>query len=307
MYAAFGGREGCHRLSEAFYARVKQDPLLRPLFPGKTMRCAIDEFAAFMVQHLGGPGEDSQKRWWVSLRDSHSRFTIRPDQREAWLTHMRAAVEEVGVAEPFRSELLAFFAHTSVHWQPPVDEAVAAIRAGDAARAAELMEGAGGPSVQCGLVALCLRCGLGELARARLAADPSLARERYAGRTLLHEAAAAGDLESVELLMGLGVDVDVPDRGGHTPLYGAANEGGSVAVVQALVRAGADVNACGGVKRCTPLHMAARRGFVAIAEALLACGADIGARDSLGVTPLGRALNCRKSEIAAFLRTRGGR
>ena len=38
-----------HSLSEAFYARVKRDPVLRPLFPGKTLHCAIEELSAFLV------------------------------------------------------------------------------------------------------------------------------------------------------------------------------------------------------------------------------------------------------------------
>jgi truncated hemoglobin YjbI len=50
MNAAFleapGGEAGCMRLSAEFYARVGQDPVLRPLFPGKSLRCATEEFAA---------------------------------------------------------------------------------------------------------------------------------------------------------------------------------------------------------------------------------------------------------------------
>jgi ankyrin repeat protein len=47
--------------------------------------------------------------------------------------------------------------------------------------------------------------------------------------------------------------------------------------------------------------MAARRGNISVAKALLECGANIQARDSKGDSPLRRALNCRKKEMAAFL------
>jgi truncated hemoglobin YjbI len=40
LYQTVGGRDVCRKLSEAFYARVERDPVLRPLFPGKSMRCA---------------------------------------------------------------------------------------------------------------------------------------------------------------------------------------------------------------------------------------------------------------------------
>src|SRR5262249_47905233 len=141
--------------------------------------------------------------------------------------------------------------------------------------------------------------------RNKLAGDPALAHERYRGQTLLHSAAAAGNLDLVELLLGLGADPNVEDDGGHTPLYSVGNEcqaPGGGDVVRALVRSGAQVDACEGAKRCTALHMAARRGNIEVAQALLDCGAAIDARDTAGVTPLQRAINCRKPEVAALLR-----
>jgi truncated hemoglobin YjbI len=41
-------------MSAAFYARVGKDPVLRPLFPGKSLKCATKEFAAFLIQLLAG-------------------------------------------------------------------------------------------------------------------------------------------------------------------------------------------------------------------------------------------------------------
>jgi len=65
------------------------------------------------------------------------------------------------------------------------------------------------------------------------------------------------------------------------------------------------VDACDGAKHCTALHMAARRGNVEVAEALLECGANIEARDSLGETPLRRAVNCDQTGVATLLLARG--
>jgi ankyrin repeat protein len=148
-----------------------------------------------------------------------------------------------------------------------------------------------------------------EYAERELVADPALAkiRNRY-GRTLLHDAAAQGNLRMLELLLRLGADPNVGMPGGHTPLYCVANEchvtgGGSI--VRALVRAGAQVNAPSGAKRCTALHMAARRGNTEVAAALVDFGADINARDIAGDTPLRRAKNCRKAAVASLLVSRG--
>jgi ankyrin repeat protein len=123
----------------------------------------------------------------------------------------------------------------------------------------------------------------------------------------LHAAAAAGIVDMVELFLRLGADSNVHDGGAHTPLYSLANEcrQGGAEAVRVLVRAGGNVDAADGVKRCTPLHMAARRGNVEIAAALIDCGARIEARDSAGETPLRRAVNCDQVEVARLLLARG--
>ena len=338
LYAAMGKREGCHRLSVAFYSRVERDPLLRPLFPGTTFTCAIAEFSAFLAQFLGGPSEDSQRRWWLSLGESHQRFKIGAKERAAWMSNMAGALEDVRMGEPIRSQLLSFFEQASAHvvnqgeatarpgvthpeidrrWeaQTTLDEAVTAIRRGDASRAIELANSLAlqmySRSVTCGLLGLMLRCRSDakvEYVRMRLISDPALVHERHAGRTLLHEAAAVGDLSSVELLLSLGADPDAKSGGGHTPLYCAGNEcgvEGAGKVVRALVKGGAGVNAHDGVQRCTPLHMAARRGNAEVAGALIDCGADIKARDRTGDTPLRRAVNCDKVAVARLLLNNG--
>ncbi len=349
LYQAMGGTVTCRNLSAAFYARVERDPVLRPLFPGKTLRCAIEAFTAFLAQFLGGPPEDAQRRWWLSLRESHLRFKIGQKERDAWMKNMMQALDDVPIEESARSALRDLFERSSAYvvnvdrapamaddggapssdrihqeisqrWraQRTLDEAVAAIHSGAADGAIALAEGSTlqtyfkcNRAVFAALLALMI--GRGDAAmlgyvREKLLSDPALAQERYSGRTLLHGAAAAGNLAAVGLLLRLGAEPGATDAGGHTPLYCVANEckvRGGANVVRALVQAGASVDACDGVKHCTALHMAARRGNVEVAEALLDCGAGIEARDSLGDTPLRRAVNCDKTDGAPLLLARG--
>jgi len=192
--------------------------------------------------------------------------------------------------------------------QQLLDTVIAAIAAGDDDEVLALSPRfASRPSVFLGLAARMLRSGRARLIRFvtdTVANDPSLAQRRFAGKTLLHFASGAGCLEVVVLLLRLGTDPEIQDSGGHTPLYAVANEcasGAGPEVVRALVGAGADVNACGGVTRATALHMAARRGHVEIARALLRCGAAVNSRDRRGDTPLQRAVNCRRTEISRLL------
>jgi hemoglobin len=347
LYKAMGGRDGCLRLSKAFYARVKRDPVLRPLFPGKSLKCAIEAFAAFLAQFLGGPTEDAEKRWSLSLRESHLRFNIGPKERQAWMSNMVEALEGAPIEAPVRTALRGLFERSSAYlvnsgeqmrepaaveaaedsiqreisarWteQCVLDDLVAVIRYGDSGRALELAQSATlkrrferDRAVFAHALGLMMAWGDGALLdyiERELMADQALAsvRNRH-GRTLLHDAASHGSLRMVELLLRLGADPNV-GLPGRTPLYCVGNEcsvPGGGPVVRALVRAGAQVDAASGAKRCTALHMAARRGNTEVAEALIECGADVHARDSLGVTPLKRAKNCRKAGVVSLLAAR---
>jgi len=327
---ALGGEAGCKRLSAEFYARVGKDSVLRPLFPGKSLRCATDEFAAFLIQFLGGDEDQAQFRWWLSLRESHARFRIGAAERSAWLKHMQATLDAAPMDADTRKALRQFFFQSSAYvigkdaagpeseelgarWaeQRTLDEAIAAISGGHVKEALALTPRfASRPSVFVGLLARMMQSHSDALILFVIDAverEPSLMMRRFAGRTLLHFASGAGCLGVVESLLRLGADPNTRDSGGHTPLYRVANECGSDAgpkIVRALVYAGGDVNAHGGVTRTRPLHMAARRGFMGIAQALLDCGAAAGAKDIKGDTPLQRALNCRRKDVARLLRER---
>ena len=183
-----------------FYARVDRDPLRRPLFPGKTLTCAIEEFAAFLVQFLGGPSQDAHRRWSLSLRESHLRFDIGREQRDAWMGHMAKALDDAQIEEPVRHALRGFFEHASAYvvnretaprvsqhplhpqiaplWdaQRALDQAVAAIRSGDFERAIALARTCA-PPVFAGLLALMIANGhsaLLDYAHQALTHDPAL-------------------------------------------------------------------------------------------------------------------------------------
>jgi truncated hemoglobin YjbI len=330
LLEALGGEAGCWRLSAEFYARVGRDRILRPLFPGKTLRCATEEFAAFLIQFLGGDEEQAQHRWWLSLRESHQRFRIGPAERSAWLKHMGDTLDVFPLDAETRVAFRQFFIGTSAYvtgreaaepahaelaerWseQRVLDDAITAIATGADEEATKLAPRfLSRPSVFTGLLSRMVQTGRAPLIDFVLHAvesEPSLAPRRFGGRTLLHAACGAGCVEVATVLLGLGMDPNTTDRGGHTPLYCVANECGSEAgpaIVRILVQAGADVNACGGVTRATALHMAARRGHAGIAAALLDCGAAIGAKDYKGDTPLQRAINCRRRAIIELLTAR---
>jgi cytohesin len=100
----------------------------------------------------------------------------------------------------------------------------------------------------------------------------------------LHEAAAAGDVDQVKLLISKGADVNEKDKDGWTPLHSAANYGRKD-VAEVLIAKGANINET-DVSGQTPLHLAASFGMKFVPELLLAKGANVNARDKAGNTPL---------------------
>jgi len=107
--------------------------------------------------------------------------------------------------------------------------------------------------------------------------------EKLNSQSPLLEAARAGDIEQVKLLISKGADVNAKDGRGFTPLHLACF---SVrAVAELLIAQGANMNAKDKNGR-TPLHIAAWSGNVEVAELLIAKGVDIDAKANNGWTPL---------------------
>ncbi len=313
LYRAVGGQGVCRQLSEAFYARVGRDSVLRPLFPGKSMRCAVEAFTAFLAQFLGGPAADAQERWWLSLRESHLRFKIGPRERKAWMRNMVEALEDVPLDEPVRLALRDLFEQSSAYivntgqapdgpaapedppgdgihreiahrWagQRALDDLVSAIRAGDTGRALELAQSP----------ALALRFARDRAVFAHVLALMMAHRHeallKYAERELRADPPLA----------------HIPHRHGRTLLHEASAQG-NLRMVELLLGLGADptVKTLGGH---TPLYCVANEcqvtGGGKIVRALIRAGAQVDARSpAKQCTALHMAARRGNTEVAEAL------
>ena len=97
FYEAVGGEPTFRKLVDGFYAGVATDPVLRPLYPEADLGPAAERLRMFLIQYWGGPTTYSQQRGHPRLRMRHAPFTVGPRQRDAWLHHMRQAVESLGL------------------------------------------------------------------------------------------------------------------------------------------------------------------------------------------------------------------
>ena len=93
-----GGEAFFTTLVHRFYAGVATDPVLRPMYPEGDLGPAERRFRLFLTQYWGGPTTYSDERGHPRLRMRHAPFPVNTDARDRWLTHMRAAVDQLHVA-----------------------------------------------------------------------------------------------------------------------------------------------------------------------------------------------------------------
>ena len=93
-----GGHDTFVRLVGTFYAGVRTDPVLAPLYPQDDWDGAETRLRGFLEQYWGGPTTYSRERGHPRLRMRHAPFAIGPIERDAWLTHMRAAVDSLALS-----------------------------------------------------------------------------------------------------------------------------------------------------------------------------------------------------------------
>ncbi|HUR14507.1 MAG TPA: globin [Mycobacteriales bacterium] len=118
LYEEVGGEAVFRQLVERFYEGVAVDPVLRPLYPDEDLTAAKDRLRMFLEQYWGGPTTYSEQRGHPRLRMRHAGWVIGVRERDAWLGHMRRAVEELEVSETARAaiwEHVERAAHTLVN------------------------------------------------------------------------------------------------------------------------------------------------------------------------------------------------
>jgi hemoglobin len=97
FYDSVGGHDTFEALVSGFYARVAQDPVLTAIYPDHDWAAAAQRLLMFLEQYWGGPHTYSELRGHPRLRMRHAGFAIDEAARDAWLGHMRAALDDVAL------------------------------------------------------------------------------------------------------------------------------------------------------------------------------------------------------------------
>ncbi|MCC9145664.1 MULTISPECIES: globin [unclassified Arthrobacter] len=98
FYEAVGGHPTFVKLVDVFYDGVADDPLMRPMYPEEDLGPAKERLLLFLEQYWGGPKTYGEQRGHPRLRMRHMPFIVTPAARNAWLRHMRAAVDSLDLS-----------------------------------------------------------------------------------------------------------------------------------------------------------------------------------------------------------------
>ena len=109
VYEAVGGMPFFERLVGRFYDGVESDPVLRAVYPGEDLAPARRHLTLFLAMYWGGPDDYERERGAPRLRMRHFPFEIGADERDRWLGHMRAAIDEEAPAPEVREALVQYF------------------------------------------------------------------------------------------------------------------------------------------------------------------------------------------------------
>ncbi|HET6633926.1 MAG TPA: globin [Streptomyces sp.] len=93
FYEQVGGEETFRRLVHRFYQGVAEDPELRAMYPEEDLGPAEERLTLFLMQYWGGPTTYSEQRGHPRLRMRHVPFRVDRAAHDAWLRHMRVAVD----------------------------------------------------------------------------------------------------------------------------------------------------------------------------------------------------------------------
>jgi hemoglobin len=99
-----GGPDAFVRLVDAFYDRVQQDTVLRPMYP-EDLGPGKQHLALFLAQYFGATDLYSSQRGHPRLRMRHAPFPIDLDAAARWATHMLDALADQGFPSEVRAAI----------------------------------------------------------------------------------------------------------------------------------------------------------------------------------------------------------
>lgn len=112
VFELAGGLPAFEALVEAFYGRVEDDDLLRPMYPDD-LEPGKEGLTRFLAQYWGGGDLYSATRGHPRLRMRHAPFPITPEAALRWAELMAASIVEQDLPEVVEGALLEYVARAT--------------------------------------------------------------------------------------------------------------------------------------------------------------------------------------------------
>lgn len=103
------GEDGIGRMVAAFYERVREDPLIGPMYPEDDWQGSQERLTDFLLFRLGGSARYIETRGHPRLRMRHITFKIGIAERDRWIELMAAAMDDAAIPAAAREFLDPFF------------------------------------------------------------------------------------------------------------------------------------------------------------------------------------------------------
>jgi len=87
---------------------------MRPMYPEQDLTGARHRLTTFLEQYWGGPKTYGEERGHPRLRMRHAVFAVSPAAKDAWLRHMRAAVDSLDLP-PLHEQTLWDYLDRAAH------------------------------------------------------------------------------------------------------------------------------------------------------------------------------------------------
>jgi hemoglobin len=114
LFEEVGGSPFFDQLVERFYEGVATDDVLLPLYPEQSdLSGAKERLTLFLQQYWGGPTTYSDERGHPRLRQRHFPFVIGERERDRWMVHMMAAVDELSPNDSVHQQLMEYMTMAS--------------------------------------------------------------------------------------------------------------------------------------------------------------------------------------------------
>jgi len=102
-YERIGGDAGVTALLERLYQRAVADPLFAPFFQSTNIERLKERQHAFISQAIGGP----QRYAGPPLAVSHAHLRIEQHHFDAFVDHMKGALQDLGAPADLADQLMA--------------------------------------------------------------------------------------------------------------------------------------------------------------------------------------------------------